>query len=230
MREIGYSNKVFYYNGAGHSTTYDFRMRINLNEKPDKEALRRAVTKTMAVFPEFAVRPVIGGDGRLYYEDNNEPVAIFDENEKPHALGSDETNGYLLCLICGSNSIILSFYHGLSDFVGNWSFIRTLVWHYVREVGEKDVRADEAVRLTADVYLSKDEQERDDPYGKFGDEDAIPSWVYEDKGAFEIMEELYNDETDHLQNYELSMELQVLLDKTHELSTSVAPLLVSPPL
>ncbi|MBR1635337.1 MAG: hypothetical protein IJ682_09800 [Lachnospiraceae bacterium] len=227
MREIGYSNKVFYYNGAGHSTTYDFRMRILLTKAPDKEALKRAAAKTMAVFPEFAVRPVIGIDGKLYYEDNDAEVAIFDEADAPHALGSDETNGYLLCLICGEQSFILSFYHGLSDFVGNWSFICTLVWHYVRETGETGVSADEAVRLNADVYRNMDEQERDDPYRKFGNADSKPSWVYEDKGALEINETLYPDEADHLKNYEITLDVGAFLDKTKEIGTSFVPLLIT---
>lgn len=227
MRPIGYSNKVFYYNGAGHSTTYDFRMRILLTREPDKGALQRAAAKTMAVFPEFAVRPVIGADGRLYYEENKEEVAIFDEDEPPHALGSDETNGYLLCLICGEKSFIVSFYHGLSDFVGNWSFIRTLVWHYVREVGETGVSADETVRLNADVYRNMDEQERDNPYQKFGNAESVPSWVYEDKGALEINEPLYPDEADHLKNYELTLDVGAFLKKTKELATSFVPLLIA---
>ena len=227
MKPIGYSNKVFYYNGAGHSTTYDFRMRILLTEAVDKEALKRAAAKTIAVFPEFAVRPVIGSDGRLYYEDNNEEIAIFDETGESHALGSEETNGYLLCLICGEKSFILSFYHGLSDFVGNWSFICTLVWHYVQETGETGVSADETVRLNADVYRNMDEQERDNPYQKFGNTDSQPSWVYEDNGALEINETLYPDEADYLKNYEISMDVSAFVDKTKEIGTSFVPLLIT---
>ena len=131
MRPIGYSDKIFYYNSSGNALTYDFQMRITLTAAPNKDALQRAARKTLAAFPEFAVRPVIH-DGKIFYEENFSDVAIFDEH-KPHALGSDETNGYLLCLICGAREIILSFYHGLSDFVGNWSFICTLIYNYARE-------------------------------------------------------------------------------------------------
>lgn len=225
MREAGYSNKVFYYNGAGHSTTYDLRMRILLSTSPDREALKAAAKKTIAVFPEFAVRPVIGKDGRVYYADNDADVAIFDEDGSTHALGSDETNGYLFCLICGEKSVILSFFHGLSDYVGNWAFICTLCYHYARHMGA-DVRPEEPVRLSRAVYDDMDITERDDPYYKFEDENAVPLWEYVSKGAACISERLYPDNMDYLKNYEITTEVDAIIKKTKEIKTSFVPLII----
>ncbi len=221
MTPMGYSNKVFFYYCAGHSTTYDLRMRVLLEALPDREALQRAVQKTMALFPEFAVRPVIGQDGKLYCEENHAEVVLFDESDPPRALGSDETNGHLLCLICGERSFIPSFFHGLSDYTGYWSFLRTLVRHYAWEKSGISASAAKAVRL------DMDEQERRDPYARFGNVGSVSTWIYEDRGAAMIDERMYPDETDYLKNYEIDLNAKAFTRKKRELSTSFIPLLVA---
>ena len=222
MRPIGYSDKIFYYNSSGNALTYDFQMRITLTAAPNKDALQRAARKTLAAFPEFAVRPVIH-DGKIFYEENFSDVAIFDEH-KPHALGSDETNGYLLCLICGAREIILSFYHGLSDFVGNWSFICTLIYNYARELGF-DFAAKNPVRLNADDYFAMDVAERDDPYSKFADENSAPTWIYKSRGAFRVPEKFFPPDVDRVQNYEIEISVADMIAATEKFQTSVTPLL-----
>lgn len=222
MRPIGYSDKIFYYNSSGNALTYDFQMRITLTAAPNKDALQRAARKTLAAFPEFAVRPVIH-DGKIFYEENFSDVAIFDAH-KPHALGSDETNGYLLCLICGAREIILSFYHGLSDFVGNWSFICTLIYNYARELGF-DFAAKNPVRLNADDYFAMDVDERDDPYSKFADENSVPTWIYKSRGAFRVPEKIFPPNVDRVQNYEIEISVADMIAATEKFQTSVTPLL-----
>ena len=221
MTPMGYSNKVFFYYCAGHSTTYDLRMRVLLGAPPDREALQRAVQKTMALFPEFAVRPVIGQDGKLYCEENHAEVVLFDESDPPRALGSDETNGHLLCLICGERSFIPSFFHGLSDYTGYWSFLRTLVQRYACEVLGTTTSANETVREDMDG------QERTDPYAKFGNVGFRPSLIYKDEGAAPCGERMYSDETDYLKNYEIDLNFKAFTRKKRELSTSFIPLLVA---
>ena len=223
MRPIGYSNKMFYYNSSGKALTYDFQMRISLTTAPNKDALKRAARKSLASFPEFAVRPVIH-DGKLFYEENTADVVIIDAPYQHRALGSDETNGYLLYLICGEREIILSFYHGLSDFVVNWAFIRTLLYNYAHETGF-DFAAEGPVRLNADDYFAMDVAERDDPYSKFGDADAVPTWVYKSQGAFVVPEKMYAPDIDILRNYDIEISVADMIRLTEQYQTSFAPLL-----
>ena len=224
MRPIGFSDKLFYYTASGQTLTYNMQMRINLAVAPDKDALRKAARQSLAVFPEFAVRPVIH-DGKFFYEENDADIAIFDDNGAIHSLGSDETNGYLICLICGSRHVILSFYHGLADFIGNWSFICTLIYHYARELG-LNVAPAEVVRLNADAYFSLSELERDDPYSKFGDENAVPTWIYKSKGAFRVPEKNFPPEVDRLKNFDIETRVADMLTVTKKFQTSFTPLLI----
>lgn len=223
MRAIGYSNKMFYYNSSGKALTYDFQMRITLTAAPNKDALQRAAKKTLAAFPEFTVRPVIH-DGKLFYEENTADVVIIDAPYQHRNLGSDDTNGYLLYLICGEREMILSFYHGLSDFVGNWAFICTLLYNYAGELGFS-FAAKEPVRLNADDYYNMSEIERDDPYSKFGDINAVPTWVYKSQGAFIVPEKMYASDVDFLRNYDIEISVADMIRLTEEYQTSFAPLL-----
>ena len=225
MRPIGFSDKLFYYTASGQTLTYNMQMRINLTAAPDKDALRRAARQALAVFPEFAVRPVISG-GKFFYEQNDADIAIFDDNGKAHSLGSDETNGYLMCLTCGAQHVILSFYHGLADFVGNWSFICTLIYHYARELGF-NVQPAENVRLNADAYFNLSELERDDPYSKFGDENAVPTWVYKSNGAFRVPEKNFAPDVDRLKNFDIETTVADMLTVTKKFQTSFTPLLIT---
>ena len=224
MRPIGFSNKLFYYTASGQTLTYDMQMRINLADPPDKDALKRAARQALAVFPEFAVRPVIH-DGKFFYEDNDADIAIFDDNGDTHSLGSDETNGYLMCLICGNRHVILSFYHGLADFVANWAFICTLIYHYARALGI-NVAPAENVRLNADAYFRLSELERDDPYSKFGNENAAPTWIYKSNGAFSVPEKNFPPEVDRLKNFDIETTVADMLTVTQKFQTSFTPLLI----
>lgn len=223
LKKTGYSNKKFYYLASGKCHTFNMHMRIFFNEKPDSGILKSAIKKTLAVFPEMAIRPVIGGDGTLYSVKNSSEPAVFEENGVRHALGSDETNGYLFCALIGKSSITLSFFHGLSDFVGNWSFIRTLLYHYALESG-RSVRPDDCIRLNTDLYDGMDERERDDPYSLFaksscsqGTEDDI----------FSIPGTLYPADQGMIHSYDVIMRTQEILDRTKALGTSFVPLITA---
>lgn len=225
MRPVGYSNELFFYTASGQTLTYNFHMRVLLTNPPNKAALQRAARKALSAFPEFAVRPVIH-DGKFFFEDNDADIAIFDDTSQSHSLGSDETNGYLMCLICGRRDITISFYHGLSDFVGNWSFICTLLYHYARELGF-DVAPAKSVRLNADSYHAMDPVERDDPYSKFADAAAVSTWVYKSNGAFRVPEETFAHDFDGLQNFDIEVAVADVLAVTRRYETSLTPLLVA---
>ena len=220
---IGYSNKKFYYFASGRVHTFNMHMRIFLNEEPDEKILRSAIRKTLYVFPEMAIRPVIGSDGGLYFQKNDGEPAIFEENGDVHALGSDETNGYLFCVLLGEKSITVSFFHGLSDFVGNWSFICTILYHYASMSGI-DVRWDKWIRLSRDFYDEMDEEERDDPYLKFSKASGEQSG---NGSVFRIPELKYPEDFEMIHSYDVIMHTKDIFDKTKELETSFVPLLTA---
>ena len=225
IREMGYSDKVFYYNGSGENATYNFRMRVYLNEDVDLGRLKQAASNAIKLFPEYAVRPVIK-DNKLFYEDNDKEIAVFLDDGTPHILGSDETNGYLWCILYNKRDIVISYYHGLSDFVGNWSLICTVIYEYGLLMG-CDVKPESPVRITADDYYSLDILDRTDPYTKYGENDVVPSFVYKSRGALKINEKKLPQDCKKLKCYELEIPLRQFIDKTHELGVSFIPLLTA---
>ncbi len=225
IREMGYSDKVFYYNGSGENATYNFRMRVYLNESVDVSKLKQAASNAIKKFPEYAVRPVIK-DKKLFYEENSCEISVFPDNGKPHILGSDETNGYLWCILYGERDIVISYYHGLSDFVGNWSLICTVIYEYGLLLGS-DVKPEFPVRVNSDDYYLIDELDRTDPYTKYSDISAVPSFVYKSRGALKITEEKLPSECKNLKCFEMELPLRQFIDKTHELEVSFIPLLTA---
>ncbi len=141
-------------------------------------------------------------------------------------LGSDETNGYLWCILYGENDIVISYYHGLSDFVGNRSLICTVIYEYGRLLG-CDVKPEFPVRVNADDYYMIDELDRTDPYTKYGDISAVPSFVYKSRGALKITEEKLPQECKELKCYEMEFPLSKFLNKAHELEVSFIPLMTA---
>lgn len=198
-------------------------MRIYFKETPDRRILMSALKKTLKVFPEMAVRPVIGSDGTLYSEENHDDPAIFEESGVRYALGSDETNGYLFCVLLGERSITLSFFHGLSDFTGNWSFIRTILYHYALESG-RDVEPDDWVRLSTELYDGMDEIERDDPYSLFARSRERQNTTGE---VFRIPDKVYPADCGMTHSYDVIMHTRDMLDKTKALGTSFIPFLTA---
>ncbi|MBR3305625.1 MAG: hypothetical protein IKI75_00055 [Lachnospiraceae bacterium] len=225
LRPVGYSDKVFYYNGSGENSTYDFRMRVYLNEKPDPDKLKEAASRAVRRFPEYAVRPVIK-DNLLYYEENEADVAVFPEDGTSHVLGSDETNGYLWCILYGERDIVVSYYHGLSDFPGNWSLICTVIYEYGLLSGLELTPA-APVRISAQDYYRLEESERTDPYTKYENRDSVPSFVYESRGALKVTEDMYESGRKELRYYECEFPLKDFLQRTKELGVSFVPLITA---
>ena len=103
---------------------FDERFTLVFSDEINKSALKGAVEKALELFPEFAVRPVIK-DNQVYYEENHNPVPVFDEN-RIRCYGTDDTYGYLFAFVCEGNSLVclLSWYCGCN---GVLKFVRTFL-------------------------------------------------------------------------------------------------------
>ena len=230
MFENGASNKVFYYGQAGTGATFDINYRLDFKNQLDKKALSDAVSEALKLFPEFAVRPVIK-DNRIFYEENHDPAPVIDEG-KTVCFGSDDTNGYLFCLQCSGNSAKVSYYHGMSDTVGFFRFMRSFLYFYAVKIGmEMPDDAEASTRLGIRIR-EKDKpdlgrQDTIDPYRCFMNEAGDPEYEYANPGAFVIPEPAYDGDDNKYRVFDLEMSVKEFLGKTKEYGVSFIPLLAS---
>jgi len=211
MREIGYSDRVFQLMAS--KTMY---IHILLKEELELDALKKAAKRALADFPEFAVAPV-KKNGRFYYIENNREIAFYPADSKARYFGTDETNNYLFYFRYDESSFVFTFFHGMTDFIGFWAFIRNIVYYYACELGIP----------VPDISTKKpkiDEEERFDPYKKYqssGVEEAAP----EIKG--EVFHLKNRELPGGLHQYELSISNEKFLAVAHEWKTSASSVLAA---
>ena len=221
MREIGYSDKVFFYN-AGDKKTRNLRLRVIFNESVDKAAVQRAADKTLKTLPEFAVKAIVKND-RFYYEKNDAPACVYKDDGATHFIGAEDTNRYMVYFLCGKKSVVVSFFHGLADFMGYWQLIQTFIYYYAVEIGHSvpNIASNEAD--AADM----DDTERYNPYAKFADANAKCSWSYDTSNVFALPCCFFAEDNLDLHVYDIVTSTRQFLDRVHELKTSFVPLLIA---
>lgn len=135
MREIGFSDKYFYYTASGTGATMDIRINLKFKEPVNHKILLLAANEALNLFPEFSVRPILK-DNTIFYEENFNPVALL-PLESRYNFGTNDMNGYLFCFQADpskENEIVFSAYHGLSDRNGIHSFLNTIICRYAVHV------------------------------------------------------------------------------------------------
>ncbi len=123
----------FYTDVREHSCT--FRYKFHLKEAVRETEVRTALQKTLALFPRFAMRPLIRQDGSgVILVPNDAPLPIHFDGE-PRALGTEETNGYLFRIIIEDNTLTVSFFHAMTDGLGAIRFMTHVIYYYMLELG-----------------------------------------------------------------------------------------------
>ena len=113
-----------------------YRFSAVMAERVDRDALQRAVDKTMPRFPTFAVR-IRRGAFWYYFEPNPAPGPVVKEDiSNPcQPVRFREDNGWLVRFYCYERRISLEVFHGVSDGAGALVFFKTLLAVYLRELG-----------------------------------------------------------------------------------------------
>lgn len=217
LEPIGVSNRLFYYTSGGETSAFDSCFRIDFHEELHQELLISSVTKALQNFPEFALRPVIH-EGTVWAVKNDAPVPLIPENAPPLCYGTEETNGYAFAFRALEKGFFFSYFHGMSDFLGTWRFLRTVLYYYAAGKGLA-IQADDLIRLAPDA--SMDELEQIDPYRKFAGE----SHGADASAAFAIPDETYPPEDAHCTRYEILCPLKEFLATAKAQNTSVSVLL-----
>ena len=166
MRELGASDKYFYYTASGTGATMDVRVLLKFKEAVNHQALLSAAQEALSLFPEYSVQPVLKGS-RVFYEENHNPVAILPAGSY-YDFGTSDMNGYLFCFQSDpakEREVVFSVYHGLSDWNGLNRFLKTIVCRYAVKVkGLADDAFNGVIRSQAPESSEWQTQANLDPY------------------------------------------------------------------
>ena len=206
LQPMGVSNRFFYYLCGADQSAFDICFRIDLSEELQEDLLQAAANRALANFPEFAIRPVIH-EGTVWAQSWEAPVLLLPGEGPVLCYGTEDTNGYLFAFRRQPRGFLFSYFHGLTDFHGIWSFLRTVLYYYAQGRGLAP-EADSGIRL--EPNRSMDEMERLDPYRKFAEETAGKE-AGASTAAFAIPEKAYPTEVTYCSSYELRYPLKEFL-------------------
>lgn len=228
MLTLGASNKFFYYNQA-YRGTFNIRFRLIFNEDIKLDELKEAATEAIKRYPELGGETVIK-DGLLTSLENDRPVKFYEDNGERYDLGSDDTNGYMFYFLYGKDYIILSYYHGLTDIVGIMAYTKTMLYLYAKKINHEmseeelnellaTIRDDDGLKMgddLGDIY---------DPYRTHMNEASVPSYKFDNPGAFSIPSEQYPEDCDYVHATVIELNTGDFIKKTKEYGVSFVPLL-----
>lgn len=138
--------------------TNTYRTGIQLEKPVDGEILRNAVDTAMRRYPYFSVKTAVENEEYVLLP-NDAPVVIT-RGAEPICLGSEAANRHLTALTYEDDIIYFDIFHGLTDAVGMFPFIKTVLYYYLCE-REQITLDPEGVRLANGEIPS---EEIDDPY------------------------------------------------------------------
>ena len=141
-----------------------YRFSAVMAEKVDRQALQRAVDKTMPRFPTFGVR-IKKGAFWYYFEPNRAPGPFVKEDiaNPCQPVRFREDNGWLVRFYCYDRRISLEVFHAVSDGGGALVFFKTLLAVYLRELGYSIPNTHGIL----DVGEPPRREEREDAYGRY---------------------------------------------------------------
>ena len=125
----------------------EIRIRIRLRDLIDPQVLRNAVDKTMQRYPYFCVE-LQKNDGQYVFAENHRPVVVT-HSLHGVALNSEDSNFHMIAFCWHDNWIVLDVFHGMTDGMGAYEVVRTLLYYYCSK--RYGIRLkDEGIRLAGD--------------------------------------------------------------------------------
>lgn len=110
---------------------YCIRIRIRMRDLVDPTVLRDAVDTTMQRYPYFCVE-LQRRDGQFVFVENRRPVVLTNSLDGVE-LNAPESNFHMIAFCWQDNWIILDVFHGMTDGMGAYEVVRTLLYYYCSE-------------------------------------------------------------------------------------------------
>ncbi len=161
-----------------------YRFSAVMDQPVDRQALQRAVDKTMPRFPTFRVR-IKKGAFWYYFEPNDAPGPFVktDISNPCQPVRFREDNGWLVRFYYYERRISVEVFHAVSDGGGALVFFKTLLTVYLREMGYTVSNTCGILDVDAPPRL----EELEDAYGKYaqgkGRRAPKPGKAYQNAGT-----------------------------------------------
>ena len=136
-----------------NNNSYSIRIRIRLTDPIDADILRNAVDNTMKRYPYFCVRLLKKGD-EFVFVDNQSPVVIANVPQGTE-LNAAESNYHMISFSGYDNWIVMDIFHGLTDGIGAYEVIRTLLFYYCSQRYNKTISEEGIRTLKDDIPLEE---------------------------------------------------------------------------
>ncbi len=226
--KMGASDRFFYYALTGRSTI-DIITELSFREPFDLPAMKKAAAYALRCIPEFNKSIVLQNGRPEAVVGSGDIVFMPEVKDKPVKLCSDETNGLLFYFRYTERRLVFSAFHGLTDGAGMASFVRLVMYFYMKEKGIAITPEEEAAftkgRTVQGIPPDADPDDVYMPYEKYGDATLTPEWSYENPGAFAIPETPYPEECDYIHLCRIKLPLAEINKLKSEAGVSYLPLL-----
>jgi hypothetical protein len=109
----------------------EIRIRIRMRDLIDPAVFRSGVDMTMKRYPYFCVE-LRKKEGQYIFAENNRPVVI---SHSLHGveLNTEKSNYHMIAFSWFDNWIIMDIFHAMTDGIGAYEVIRTLLYYYCSE-------------------------------------------------------------------------------------------------
>ncbi len=183
---------------AGEGMTNTYRISVELHEEIQPELLQRALDIVLPKFNVFNVRLRMGVFW-YFFEENNKPAPRVREEElfPCRFIQPNKNNSYMFSVTYYKRRINLEVFHVLTDGMGGMTFVKELVYQYLRlahsELREKleDKLSDET-SLNAEDSFEKNYKKTTKKRGYIYDRAYLIKLKKLQKGEFGVMHGLIN--------------------------------------
>lgn len=226
---FGAANEFFYYSYT-KDATFNINLRMVLKEKLQLLAFETAVEKALANYPELKICLGIENN-QLTAEENTRPVKFYPKSDRRYCYCSEETNGYPFYFTYEESAVTLRLFHGWTDFSGFMTFLRTVFYYYAQSIGftlseEELAQLLPTIRTEAPNSDSSDVEDLYDPYRKYQDADAKPSFTADPDPAYSISYEPFEDGCGYTKSYTLEIRTSDFIAETKRNKVSFVPLMI----
>ena len=142
---------------AGEGMTNTYRISVELHEEIQPELLQKALDIVLPKFNVFNVRLRMGVFW-YYFEENNKPAPRVNEEElfPCRFIKPNKNNSYLFHVSYYKRRINLEVFHVLTDGMGGMTFLKELVYQYLR-LAHEELREIKDDKLCDDTSLNAED-------------------------------------------------------------------------
>lgn len=117
---------------AGKDIMNTIRTGITFRSPVNTAVLEKALKDTVSRFPYFAVR--LERIGEEYFWCPNKLPMVISHGKRALTLNSEESNYHVFAFSCEGNNLYIDTSHFITDGMGKFSFIKTLLYLYLSEI------------------------------------------------------------------------------------------------